>query len=189
MNSTSRRFVLRDGTWTIHQQLDAAIGPLTSLAAYKRYLASILALRGGVESCFQHISWPDFFEGWHPTTLLPVLNQDARDMAISPDVFSSVALPATISALMGMIYVVEGASLGAQILVKQASLLGLGEEFGARHLFVQSGSLDNWKVFLSLLDKTPAFDKEQAVDSAKNLFCYALDAVKKVDAQQGLLHG
>lgn len=91
-------------------------------------------------------------------------------MAISPDVFLSLALPATISSLMGMIYVVEGASLGAQILVKQASLLGLGEEFGARHLFVQSGSLDNWKVFLSLLDKTPAFDKEQAVDSARNLF-------------------
>ena len=189
MNSTSRRFVLRDGTWTIHQQLDAVIGPLTSLVAYKRYLASILALRRGVESCFQYISWPDFFEGWHPTTLLPVLNQDARDMAISPDVSSSVALPATISALMGMIYVVEGASLGAQILVKQASLLGLGEKFGARHLFVQSGSLDNWKVFLSLLDRTPAFDKEQAVDSARNLFCYALDAVKRVDAQQGLLHG
>lgn len=189
MNATSRRFVLRDGTWTIHQQLDAAIGPLNSLSAYRRYLASILALRGGVEDCFQAISWPDFFEGWRPASLMTVLNQDARDMGMSPSILPPPSPPQNISELLGMIYVVEGASLGAQILVKQASQLGLNADFGARHLAMQSGSLNSWKTFLSLLDKAPEFDEESSVEGARQLFRYALDAVRGTDAQAGISHG
>jgi heme oxygenase len=189
MNATSRRFTLRDGTWTIHQQLDTAIGPLNSLSAYRRYLASIMALRGGVEDCFQTISWPDFLKEWRPASLMTVLNQDARDMDMSPSILPPPSPPQNISELLGMVYVLEGASLGAQILVKQASQLGLSADFGARHLAMQSGSLNGWKTFLSLLEKAPQFDGDSAVEGARQLFCYALDAVRRTDEQAGISHG
>lgn len=55
MITTPRRFVLRDGTWPLHQKLDALIGPLTDLQAYRRYLVSVGQLRMGVEASLSPI--------------------------------------------------------------------------------------------------------------------------------------
>jgi heme oxygenase len=63
--------------------------------------------------------------------------------------------------LLGVLYVLEGSGLGARIILGRVAHLGLGPEFGARHLHAQAGAPGAWREFTSLLDNAVLTDEEE----------------------------
>lgn len=189
MDHETRRFFLRAATHSDHQELDQLIGPLTSEAAYRRYLKSLAAFRAGAEQAIRAAAWPDALSSWAPASLTPLMQADLQDLRETSAPVPALAPPASVSALLGMLYVLEGSSLGARLLAKQVSTLGFTKDFGARHLAVQTASPDNWQAFLRLLDAAPEWDAKAAAAAAHTLFRYAIDAVRRTDSLTEHTHG
>ncbi|KRG43367.1 hypothetical protein ARC20_09985 [Stenotrophomonas panacihumi] len=73
---------------------------------------------------------------------------------------SSLPLPAA----LGWLYVAEGSNLGAAVILKLASSLGLGVHFGASHLApAAEGVANHWRRFTSALDAV-ALDAHEEAD-------------------------
>lgn len=108
---------------------------------------------------------------------LAAIEQDAADLHLtlasppSPRFVAGVA-PDRGTAL-GWLYVAEGSSLGAAILLKAAMTLGLGPSFGARHLAGHAGGrARHWRDFTAAVDAIAlsADEEERAVAGAREAF-------------------
>ncbi|WP_367159368.1 biliverdin-producing heme oxygenase [Kozakia baliensis] len=181
MSSDSRRFLLRRRTHPNHEQLDHLIGPLDSLIAYRRYLRGVGAFRLAAEAAVQRNIWPDFLSDWRPTLVASFILSDMEDLHETPPLVPSIEAVGSSSALMGLLYVMEGASLGAKMLAVQAETFGLTCDFGARHLNAQISSPQNWRLFLNHLESMPEFDIEEATSSATMMFDHAVASVARLD--------
>lgn len=189
MTYSSRRFFLRDKTHPDHTELDQLIGPLISRAAYCRYLQSLAAFRDGAEQAISRVRWPESLYGWVPVSLSAMMQADLQDLQQIRTPIPAFPPPASIPALLGALYVLEGSSLGARFLARQVTTLGYTQDFGARHLAIQTGSPDNWQHFLRLLDTASEWDADAAAYAAHSLFRYAIDAVRQTDRLTETLHG
>jgi heme oxygenase len=179
----SLRFHLREHTAAAHAKIDAAVGDFSSMDGYGRYLKSQLAFRELAETALSGIIFPEWFNGWRPRTIAGAIRQDMSDLNIStpPRVASGATTDnlANPSALLGTLYVLEGASLGARVLFRRAKDLGLSENFGARHLALQTEDKESWRRFLELLERESA-PGEQPIDPQ--------EAVRASTAAFGLAH-
>lgn len=95
--------------------------------------------------------------------------QQALPQAAASPVPADIALPAA----LGWLYVAEGSNLGGTILFKMAARLGLGAEFGARHLAAHpDGAARHWREFTAALDSVPlsAEQEQQVIDAADAAF-------------------
>ncbi|MGO3518516.1 MAG: biliverdin-producing heme oxygenase [Acetobacter cibinongensis] len=182
MSPSPRRFCLRQGTWATHQALDSLIGPLNTQAAYKRYLLAVYTLRKSFEAAINEVTWPEHFATWRPTMLAAAMEQDLADLGLAAPPVQPLPLFSNASSLLGALYVTEGASLGARLLVRQAASLGMTANFGARHLTQQVAENEQWTHFLTVLDQAPEFDDTLAIETALSLFSYAMAAVHRADA-------
>ncbi|WP_395494540.1 biliverdin-producing heme oxygenase [Acetobacter sp. KSO5] len=189
MAQSSRRFFLRDRTHHEHTELDQLIGPLTSEPAYRRYLKSLAAFRIGAEQAMSTVRWPESLAGWAPVSLSVMMQADLKDLQEIHHPMPDFPPPASLPALLGVLYVLEGSSLGARFLARQVSALGYTQDFGARHLAIQTASPDNWQHFLRLLESAPEWDADVAADAAHGLFRYAIDAVRHTDRLTETSHG
>lgn len=185
----SRRFFLRDKTHADHTELDSLIGPLTSEVAYRRYLKSLAAFRAGAEQAISRARWPETLSGWVPVSLSAMMQADLKDLQETRAPMPDFPPPMSAPALLGVLYVLEGSSLGARFLARQVAALGYTQDFGARHLAIQTASPDNWQHFLRLLDTAPEWDAEAAAGAAHTLFRYAIDAVRRTDSLTEIFHG
>ena len=182
---SERRQLLRQRTAAIHQQLDDQVGNFTSLDEYVAYLKGMIAFRADVEKDISRSPIPTEFADYRPNLILAELH---RDLAATggqdrntPSTEPSIAeKPLSRDALLGLLYVLEGSSLGARILAKRAERLGLHEETGAAHLKKQSASLGNWNAFCALLETADKVDEDAMVESAMETFARALRAFEKV---------
>ncbi|MFT8643109.1 biliverdin-producing heme oxygenase [Gluconacetobacter sp.] len=156
MYQPANRSRLRDATHSRHVILDTLVGRIDSAAAYLAYLSGIAAFRISAEQALRAAPWPDILQGWQPQHLTPLLMQDLADLALPPP--PPIAMPPleTAPATAGMLYVLEGSSLGARILVRQAADQGFTATHGARHLAAQADRHSPWKDFVSRLDRLPA---------------------------------
>ncbi|MDB6453226.1 biliverdin-producing heme oxygenase [Falsirhodobacter sp. 20TX0035] len=162
---------MRDATAEAHAALDAAVGGFGDRESYAAYLRANLRFRATVEPALKGVA----FSPWRPRLLLDDLRRDMTDLGLPlPDPTPAPSLSG--SALIGRLYVLEGAALGSQILRKRAQTLGFDATFGARHL---SGTVANWTAFLSVLDMAEPFDADQAVVGATLTFDLARDAFAK----------
>ncbi len=179
VSSASLRFHLRARTQDAHQRLDATIGAFESMPAYRRYLRGQYAFRAPVERVLADIAWPAAFDDYRPRTVLPALSADLADLDVATlrlrqdaELARRLEDPA---ALIGTLYVLEGSSLGAQLLYRCARDLGLAESFGARHLALQAGNVEGWRRFLAVMQSLRV-DPEVAVQAASHMFDRALEA-------------
>lgn len=63
---------------------------------------------------------------------------------------------------LGWLYVAEGSNLGAALLRKEATKLGLSDSFGARHLAPASeGPAMHWRIFTAALDAPTLTPEEE----------------------------
>lgn len=178
MKFPDRRRTLRQRTGTAHTSLEAQVGPLTNKRAYTHYCRGLQAFRSAAEPALQAFVNPDIFGEWQPAAVAAELSADLSDLgarAISPPeiVYSSS------DEAIGGFYVLEGSALGARVLIQGAQALGMSAEHGARHLALQSATLNNWRGFLDLLESMPHLDIEAAVLGANRTFAAATDAMAR----------
>lgn len=171
--STLRQY-LRQRTAAAHDELDASVGVLDSMDRYARYLAGQFRFRAGMENLLSQAAFPAWFEGWRPQPLAGAIHEDLTALgmdapAAAPD--APGGLLETESGLVGALYVLEGAALGARYLYRGVSGLGLTAETGARHLDLQTGG-ESWQRFQGVLG-SPHIDREGAAEAAVATFAYA----------------
>ncbi len=169
MVTNSRRWLLRERTATAHKSLDATVGALGSDTDYRRYLVGTAAFRFAIEPRLSDMSLAA-----GSTTRVTMIGDDIRkdldDLGLAAPDPAPFDVPLSRDAALGVLYVVEGSALGAKLLRKNAAGLGFSADFGARHLARQTGSPDNWRAYLSLLDDAQPFDEETCVAAALSTF-------------------
>lgn len=176
--AASRRLALRERTAAAHAELDRLVGRLDDMDRYAGYLRGMLIFRGSVEATL-----PGSLEiGWQLRALACAIRADLADLGlITPTITVRPALHlhlADRSSLLGILYVLEGASLGARLLYREAQTLGLSESHGARHLALQAAHADSWRSFLALLERGETFDLDRAADAALATFALAHGALE-----------
>jgi len=150
-----RRFALKRATNEAHERVESVVrdaGMFESREGFRRYLAATFEMRSRYERLLDmnraNLVWADF-----PTRkIADLVGQDVADLggvAVNPEQVDSQALSA--GKLLGIMYVLEGSSLGARILVKSAANMGLTPDFGARHLFKQAEDRGAWRSFIAAM--------------------------------------
>lgn len=189
MAANATRFTLRDLTRDHHERLDNKVGTLESVPAYHRYLTGMHVFRTAVDSGLRSHAFPPAFDGWRPTLIADELQKDMADLSLRPaaDAAPAIDVPGDLSELVGMLYVLEGSTLGARILVKQAAALGFDAANGARHLARQTGDPASWGRFQAILEScADAIDMDKAAASARKIFDTAYRAFEALDDQLAL---
>lgn len=176
MFSDSMRFHLRECTAAAHARLDASIGVFDSRSAYRHYLSGMLGFREAAEDAVTHADYPGWFGKWRPRSIAAALRADMADLGMTApaepyrrrDLGPALDNPA---ALLGTLYVLEGSALGARLLYARAIALGLDEEFGARHLSLQTQDKDSWRDFVNILERAGAIvGRAEAVRASLDAF-------------------
>jgi heme oxygenase (biliverdin-IX-beta and delta-forming) len=180
MSYPSRRHILRGETARAHAALEAVVGPIDSLARYVRYLRGMHAFRAPVEAALGALEWPRTFGTWRPTCIAPQLAADLADLQAEPLPREAVPVLER-SDLLGTLYVLEGSSLGARVIARDAQRLGLADTYGARHLSTQCGGLETWRGFLALLEDGDTFNVASSVAAANAVFDAARLAILRAD--------
>lgn len=167
----SRRFRLRNATRGEHARLDALItdaGFLTNRSRYLAYLSATLSAREAIERALDTVDAVRVYAVWPQRRIASHLRLDLRDLG------HAAALPSEPSdfkvsgraGIFGALYVLEGASLGAQLLQKAVLALGMDAAFGARHMAMQTADSSAWLRFTTLLD-TADFDGPDEAECAQ----------------------
>lgn len=177
MTHSERRFELRGRTRDRHERLDAAIGAFESIAEYRRYITFLGKFRFAMDQVMHDVVWPADCV-WRPTAVSEAIARDATDLDIRLTPAKTSIMPFDDqSALFGALYVLEGSTLGAQVLKSRAAALGMRDDFGARHLAVMTQGLSHWRSFLHQLDGVERFDIEYAAQAANAVFDLALQCI------------
>jgi heme oxygenase len=155
--SNSRRDRLKQATLECHRRLEQAVdahGYFVDRPSYARWLQRSLEFHRAA------------FAALCPSTVrlclgpraiaerLALFERDIQDLGASvPDPGAAmVAAKRDGAETFGVLYVTEGATLGARLLVLRARRLGLDETFGARALTRQAHDLQSWKSFVQALE-------------------------------------
>ena len=178
MQQTSRRWLLRNATASLHEVVDNAVGTFTTLDEYRRYLPAQFRFRQSIEQHLLAQAWPGYVRSWRPVLIASEIAADMHDLGLAPAAHMPVALSSDADALMGIAYVLEGSGLGARVLYKRAQALGLTANYGARHLAVQAASPDSWRDFLALLEDAEPLDMERVAQASMMTFRHAESAFK-----------
>lgn len=182
MYISTRRHSLRTRTASSHAALDTLVGDLDTLARYRRYLTGLHAFRQPAEALIAaRLSGSAPAAGWRPSPIAGVMREDLAALGMVPGRAIELGSFAGPSALLGLIYVLEGSALGARVLRVQVERLGLTAARGARHLAVQAASLDSWRGFLAALEAADDFDENAAAAGAQAGFAAAIMAFDMLD--------
>ena len=159
---------LKAATGAVHERLDTrvmAARPFDDRDRYGRFLRMQHAFLRDVDALYRHPELaallPDLADRRRLDAIehdLADLDQDLGPNGATPPVDTRTDAPAA----MGWLYVSEGSTLGAAILLKHARALGLSETFGARHMAAPAaGRGQAWRTFTATLD---ALDFDEADD-------------------------
>lgn len=172
MPPSNLRFLLRERTGDLHAAVDAAVGDFLDLADYRRYLVGLHEFRC---RCEAEISAAPASSRGSFVPLVPLIEADMTDLGVPLQGAGQrrrATAPVSAEATAGRLYVLEGSSLGARVLAVRARALGLGPDFGARHLAVQSRSSAGFRAFAEWLDGA-GLDAEAVVAAALSAFADA----------------
>lgn len=140
---------------------------------YARYLIATHALRSAIEPWLSAHPLSD--EAFRPTFALTELSDDCADLGLAVSGRTSgVSFAPTKENWFGALYVIEGSSLGAPVLMSMAEKLGYDADFGARHLAVQLKARQRWRQFIDIFEEVPGLDISASADTARKLFSIAL---------------
>lgn len=167
--------VLRKATNAVHERLhvhpvtSVLVSPSLNKAAYIKALRAFFGFHKAVEATSNTL--PAVYDIAHKSHLiesdLTALKADAASQAPCP----AVTLGQSTNDLLGMMYVVEGSSLGGRVIAKNvAKILGLNAEFGARFFHgVSPQPAEDWRTFIGVLERH-CTDAMACVDAAVRTF-------------------
>lgn len=163
--TSGRRSRLRTATAEAHARLDDIVdtaGFFRDRDRYAVYLHATLHARNPIEAALGRATVEAPPAGWPHRVIGPALRADIRDVTgfEPPADVVEATLAHTPAQTMGVLYVLEGSALGARVLSKRAAALGMGPEYGARHLAQQISEPAAWPAFLSALEAA-ILDPEQ----------------------------
>jgi heme oxygenase len=174
MNSDIRWF-LRAQTADVHASLDRLIGQFDDRRGYLRYLEGLFRFRAPVEQALSALSWPEGTGGFRPSRLARAIGADIDDLGARVPAARQVTLDLGGAGLLGVLYVLEGAALGARVLIRRAEALGFDGRFGARHLALAAGGA-GWAGFLALAGAQAEMDRDRAAAASLATFALAHEA-------------
>lgn len=169
------RWFLRAQTADVHAALDSLIGQFDDQQGYLRYLEGLFRFRAPVERALSALDWPEGAGVFQPSRLARAIGADIGDLGAKPPMAREVRLDLSAAGLLGVLYVLEGAALGARVLVKRAEALGFDSRFGARHLALATGGA-GWAGFLSLAGAQGQVDRDRAAAASLATFALAHEA-------------
>ncbi|MBN9670002.1 biliverdin-producing heme oxygenase [Roseibium aggregatum] len=161
----SRSERLKDETREVHGLLDRRIsdaGAFDTLEGYKLFLDMQHRVHQAVDPYYLDDDLEELIPGLKQRRRLELIERDMADLDMNaPASLSPLVMPSPDPAsAFGWLYVVEGSTLGAAVLLKRVKLLGLSADRGAAHL---EGHPDgrglHWRRFKSALDAAP-FQRE-----------------------------
>jgi len=141
---------LRDGTGELHSRLDRLVernGHFDSLEGYSRWLIAMHAFYGETALALSNLEADDIVDQQAWTARLCRLSADLTDLSATippPPAETDLEIHDEVDAL-GLLYVTEGASLGARLLVRRVRALGCSENYGARHLSAEARGNAAWQ--------------------------------------------
>ncbi|GGB36297.1 heme oxygenase [Sphingomonas metalli] len=166
---------LKAATTDAHERLDRRIMELDPFASRLRYAAFVQVQHGF------HTALAPLYADHELGLLIPDLTRRSRLDAIEADLADldrplpppAAALDLGPAAALGWLYVAEGSSLGAAILLRHAAALKLRPDFGARHLAGhEAGRSAHWRSFTAALDAAPLAmaDDDRMIEAARDAF-------------------
>lgn len=168
---------LRHATAAHHERMHAIMGRLDVFASRDTYARFVQAQYRFQRDLSPLLEWPSL------AAHLPDLPRRSRIQACLQDLADLGAAPSAPEPAVGVsepaqawgwLYVSEGSTLGAALLLQQAHALGLSEDFGARHLAAHPrGRAGAWREFQAALDA--AVDLPQQTEQAIVGACAAFD--------------
>lgn len=171
---------LRSGTQTLHVALEKRLPffcDTLDLERYKRLLSAYYGFYHELEDRLQHspLMTPGF--DLHARLKTPALHRDLQALGVNTqslalcDTLPVLSSPASV---LGVLYVLEGATLGGNVLRKQMSeRLGLDAHNGCAFLYVYGEATGRqWKAFMDFLGSVPldAQARGEAVQAACSTF-------------------
>ena len=157
---------LRSETSQLHRQLEQRMPFFSSTldaALYLRLLQAYYGFYSPLESALRTSALVPSELVPHERVKTPVLVEDLRALGMTDQNIERLALCSRLPAInsaaacLGVLYVLEGATLGGQVLRREVyKRLGLNEQNGAAFLNVYGADTGpRWKVFLDYLDNVP----------------------------------
>ena len=162
---------LKAGTDATHDRLDKTImqhQPFASRERYGLFVAVQYAFHRDIDALYGDEALADLVPDLAGRRRLGLIEQDLADLGIAPTAAGAAAVfrpyaPVDLPTALGWLYVAEGSNLGAAFLLKEATKLGLSENFGARHLAgAPEGRGLHWRTFVAALDAVPLSGADEA---------------------------
>lgn len=139
--------------------------PFRDRDRYARFLAMQLQIFRDVDALYADAGLRGVFPDLAERRRLHLAEQDAIDIGLDPAALDDPALvpPLDVPTGMGWLYVIEGADLGSPFLLQETIKIGIGEDFGARHMrgHPQGRGL-HWRHFTEALDAVVLSEAEEA---------------------------
>jgi heme oxygenase len=154
----SRIARLREGTLILHARLDEEIQQRQAFSSLQQY-RGFLRLQQAFHHRLACVYADATLNEWIPDLALQAragavdadLAQLGEDAAVEPAVVSTIA--SSLGTRLGWLYVAEGSTLGAAVLLKQVAALGLSDQHGARHMAAHAdGRAAHWRWFMGRFD-------------------------------------
>ncbi|MGV3650460.1 MAG: biliverdin-producing heme oxygenase [Devosia sp.] len=155
--------------------------PFADRQRYGRFLAVQADVLGRASPLYHRADLGLMLPGLAGRDRFDLLGRDLVDLGFVVDEAPPLKIDMPLPEALGWLYVAEGSTLGAGVLLKAARVLGLSEAFGARHLAGHSqGRGAAWKAFVEALDAVPlsAADEQRAIAAALKAFAYAHERVE-----------
>lgn len=146
----------------------------SSVDRYGTWLQHSYDFHEQLEKTLESAGAAGLFADWDARRKTGLIQQDRADLGLEPrncTTKSDLAL-ADHAECLGALYVMEGASMGARVLLIAARRLGLTGQHGARHLSAAASSMHAWRSFVAILEAarcTPA-DEDRMIDAARRTF-------------------
>lgn len=158
----SVRFRLRDATAEAHRELEATMalaGRCADRASYRALLADLFGIYAPLEAALAAVEWDGLGIDFAARTKSQWLHADLMALGLSS--LDIAALPRTTrlptiqspSDGFGVLYVLEGASLGGQFIIRQIPrALGLTETAGVRFFASYGADVgEHWRSFIAAM--------------------------------------
>lgn len=178
LTSYNVRFRLREITAEAHRKVETAMAleeRCTDLLAYRALLADLWGLYAPLEARLSTLRWDAAEIDFRQRMKTPWLRADLTMLGLSDIDIEALPQATTLPSIQcpadgfGVLYVLEGASLGGQIIVRRIkSGLGLDQYTGARFFSSYGADVgERWRSFVATMNAFGnAEDRVQAMERA-----------------------